>query len=538
MKLKLLAFFSLAFVFLNISIVNASGIENLSLVVVDNGGNHRYFECAPLYNPENNHLMYVLDPLASTYYESKYFYEIEEAPNDIELDDFKRINMYAYFGYGYQGRTDVKWYAITQYLIYEVLLGEERVYFSLDYGRTKYDVYEKEITELKDEVSTYLNDLATTDYEMNINEVFEVPKKYYSISNMDENVKENTDYYEIKVGQTNLDYQLISGQENYFKIVTSNRSSYARYLENNGLPLLQKNINIISLFSNLHIKFNSNKDENTTIDGKTIFGLYDENDNLVKQLMVPFDNDEIIINYLARMNYKVKMISNSFNVRHDDKVYSVDLSNDSKDLEIYLNYLRSKVIINLHDNKNNSLDNVKIKLISGNKNYSAWTDKNGNAMLWLEPGTYEVTALIDDNKYKSFLTRTINFYSQEDKYNFKFESELRTFKVKIYTNKDTEVWLDKDYCIYTSDGIGEFITTFGYHEIHAKDIEGYDLDVHNVSFDLTGDTSTYFVYTSKDNLSTEEIFIPNTGRNCNLWPLLLIESLVFSFVYKKFSVWR
>ena len=41
MKLKLLAFFSLAFVFLNISIVNASGIENLSLVVVDNGGNHR-----------------------------------------------------------------------------------------------------------------------------------------------------------------------------------------------------------------------------------------------------------------------------------------------------------------------------------------------------------------------------------------------------------------------------------------------------------------------------------------------------------------
>ena len=177
-------------------------------------------------------------------------------------------------------------------------------------------------------------------------------------------------------------------------------------------------------------------------------------------------------------------------------------------------------------------------MISGNKNYSAWTDKNGNAMLWLEPGTYEVTALIDDNKYKSFLTRTINFDSQEDKYNFKFESELRTFKVKIYTNKDTEVCLDKDYCIYTSDGIGEFITFFGYHEIHAKDIEGYDLDVHNVSFDLTGDTSTYFVYTSKDNLSTEEIFIPNTGRNCNLWPLLLIESLVFSFVYKKFSVWR
>lgn len=83
-----------------------------------------------------------------------HFNTLKEKPKHLSPSDAKKIEALAYYGYGYEDKNtshlDPKWYAITQYLIWQIESPEIEHYFvsSLTSSTPIYP-YEKEIAELK-----------------------------------------------------------------------------------------------------------------------------------------------------------------------------------------------------------------------------------------------------------------------------------------------------------------------------------------------------------------------------------------------------
>ena len=81
--------------------------------------------------------------------------------NDVELlydltsEDWNYLRLIAYLGYGYQNRTDIKWYAVTQFMIWDYILeGIGEIYF-IDEDNQPIDLYSKEIAELQYDVDRF-----------------------------------------------------------------------------------------------------------------------------------------------------------------------------------------------------------------------------------------------------------------------------------------------------------------------------------------------------------------------------------------------
>lgn len=70
-------------------------------------------------------------------------YDYYYGMNSLEEKLKNKIALIVYYGYGYQDRTDIKWYNITQYLIWEEIVKNEngQIYFE-DTNNSKIRIYE------------------------------------------------------------------------------------------------------------------------------------------------------------------------------------------------------------------------------------------------------------------------------------------------------------------------------------------------------------------------------------------------------------
>lgn len=85
-------------------------------------------------------------------------YEFYGDINPLNKELKNEIALITYFGYGYQNRTDKKWYVITQYLIWqEITKSENGIIYFEDENNNKLNVYEKEIQSIKEDIKKYKN---------------------------------------------------------------------------------------------------------------------------------------------------------------------------------------------------------------------------------------------------------------------------------------------------------------------------------------------------------------------------------------------
>ena len=64
------------------------------------------------------------------------------------------MNIISYYGYGYQYHTDIKWFGITQYVLWQNM-GYDDVYFTDSYYGNKVTMYLSEVSELQNLVNEY-----------------------------------------------------------------------------------------------------------------------------------------------------------------------------------------------------------------------------------------------------------------------------------------------------------------------------------------------------------------------------------------------
>lgn len=67
-------------------------------------------------------------------------------------DDWKYVNLIAYYGYGYQDRTELKWYIATQYMIWNYILRDKGKIYFVNEQNEKIDLYLEEMDAIEKDI--------------------------------------------------------------------------------------------------------------------------------------------------------------------------------------------------------------------------------------------------------------------------------------------------------------------------------------------------------------------------------------------------
>ena len=156
---KILLFLTLSFIYLlgttpvnatSDSFYEAEYIDNIYMVRYDKTTKTKYYQKARVYRrTSDGRLAYCLQPFIK-FNPSDNTYETVSNLPDISKETLTRINDIIGFGYNYKTHTDLKWYAITQLMIWQAVEPNNEFYFTDTLNGNKIEPYNQEIKEIND----------------------------------------------------------------------------------------------------------------------------------------------------------------------------------------------------------------------------------------------------------------------------------------------------------------------------------------------------------------------------------------------------
>lgn len=359
----------------------------------------------------------------------------------------REIEMITFFGYNYSRRTEVKWYTITQVLIWKVIYGNDNVYFIDKIGGEKIDRYDSEI-----------NDLYATIAEFKENNL-KFKQEEYEVYNSDTLVLENIDDYEVY------------------------KSDYKLTRENNTLKI-----------DNIHDdgKIYLGKMDNYYKYKISIFSYADGNE-LIRKGNFYYDVKEMVV--------KVKKGKINFNIDVIKDAYSID---DNIDNTCYILYKedkeRDKICFN-GDVRSYSFDNLEIgsyylKPISMGDGYYSGEEK----VIEITKDKLVENVTIEVPLIKNKIELYIKYLDNE-----LLEMEESSFEV--YDRNDNLVGILKT----DKYGYGEMELGYGkYRLVQIKGKDGYE-NIQDTIVDIQDNVRSYKLELTSKIDKDNEYVIPNTG---------------------------
>lgn len=501
----------------------------------------------------NSEYVYCIDPFTS---EVSGVYEGYIGYNDsfgLSRDQINRMNLLSFYGYGYNDHTDLKWYGITQYLIWQTLNLDD-LYFTDRY-------YGDRITQYVDEINE-LNNLVNSHYIVpsfiNTTNTYSINKEYELIDT--NNV---LDLYDIDYsGNVNVrkdgNSLLISSDVpglHTIRLIKKSKVTNDYILYNNGSSqnmfypgkyddvYASFNVNFISgtIEINKHDKDTDIKQGEATFEG-AVYGLYND-DGLIKNVVLD-NNGYGVINNLSLGDYYIKEISPSLGYLLDDTKYEVklDKNNTNKVVNVYEDVIKNKIKIikkygNDVINKYYLESDVSFELYDNNYNLvdTYITDNNGEIFLDLPYGDYylkqisgksgyTMTDIIDISVKNKDSDKLIELFDNEiiKKGNLEIKKIgsdgklLNDVRFRLYALNDIKS-LSGDIYYYKDDLIGEVVINDGYGYIndlyygnyYLKEVDtmsGYLLNTDKIDIDINNDINDVEVINEKYD-------IPSTGRD-------------------------
>ena len=115
----------------------------------------KYKNMYEIINRNTGEYVYCIEPgvvLKNGYFTSYEFLSQVDLAYEITDEDWDYLRMIANYGYGYKDRWDIKWYAATQFMIWEYILeGRGEVYF-VDGNNRKIDPLAEEIAMIENDL--------------------------------------------------------------------------------------------------------------------------------------------------------------------------------------------------------------------------------------------------------------------------------------------------------------------------------------------------------------------------------------------------
>lgn len=122
-----------------------------------NGKTVKYQQLSLLLKKSNGQFVYCIEPLIKIkngLIVAGQDYDQEVVAN-MSLSDWRRVSLLAYYGYGYGNHTDLKWYAVTQMLIWKTVEHNWDIYFTDKLNGKKVDKFVNEMNELNSMVEAH-----------------------------------------------------------------------------------------------------------------------------------------------------------------------------------------------------------------------------------------------------------------------------------------------------------------------------------------------------------------------------------------------
>ena len=193
-------------------------------IIKEKNGVRKYQQLSLMVRDSDKQFVYCVEPGISINKNNSYVgsdtnqYEFAK----ISEDDWKKINLIAYYGYGYRdanvNHEDLKWYSVTQYMIWQIVPNGYNIYFTDKLDGKKITKYSKEINEIKDLIDKHkvVSDFGISNLdvklgeEIRLNDQNKVLSKYKIIASNNLDVKVNDNNLVIKakkVGKYNIVFE-------------------------------------------------------------------------------------------------------------------------------------------------------------------------------------------------------------------------------------------------------------------------------------------------------------------------------------------
>ncbi len=505
-------------------------------------------------------------------------YDYYYGMNTLEDKLKNKIALIVYYGYGYQDRTDIKWYNITQYLIWEEILKNEngQIYFK-DTNNSKIKIYEKEIELIKEDIKNFesnpsflesgelknsydlkltdklifedtnnklkdfdiINDSNAIDYEVKNNKLIIKPIEPNIISIIFHRKTENLETMKIYINS--LSHNLISrGKINTNNLVLTLNIKEPEVilkgmsLEPNKFPLTDNEYKIyseegIELYSNIRLNKEGISEKINLFPGKYY----------LEQTKTSY-------------GYKLNQERIYFDINKED--ITLDIKNELETKKVSIEYqliknnsdiaLNSNIKLNIYDEANNFIKEIT-------------TDNNGKVSIDLIFGKYKI--------YKSTQNRDIKELANIDvNENFNENKAIIIKEELLENNSDNESNIKKGtiiinkidyinnkplsgikYALYNKDRelIKEAITDLD-GKIIFKDLETGIYYIKEILNDGDYKRDEEIKIEVKENIDTiitsnnrTEIDVPNTySRNNSIYLLLYI--LIGSIYFKNAKFYK
>lgn len=459
-------------------------------------------------------------------------------------EQWRRITLLAYYGYGYGNHTDIHWYTVTQYLIWQTVPHGYDIYFTDSLNGNRITKYTNEINELNrlveehnispnitnDTIDMVIGDTVELTDSNNVLNKFEV----VDTNNVSASISGNTlsitanDVGDGSVTISKRDKNYSHPAIIYYHPTSQDlmmRGAYDPIDVNLKIEIVGGKVSVkkVDMDTGLGIA-----QGDATLDG-AVYGIYDLEGNRVGEV-ISKGGEYVTSDYLPSLGtfflkeeksstgYELNETKYFFNITKDDLYPEVDVTEKviERDLKIFKVYASDETGF-LTGEPNVTFD-IYLKS-TGEKVTSITTDENGYATATLPYGTYTVRQVssTEDHEMVEDFEIVVNEYSEDPIYkllaNAEITARLKVIKIdsetgntipvagikfKIFDVKNNEYVCqvtDKEQCVFETNDEGILLTPLplesGTYRLEEQDqkLDGYLWNEEALTFAI-GDDST------------------------------------------------
>lgn len=273
-------------------------IPNIYINKVMSNGYKRYQQGLVIRRKGDDHFAYCLEPFLSLNSSSVYdeYQDNYSAHLVISNAVWQRINLLSYYGYMYEGHEDIKWYAITQVLIWRTVNSSYDIYFTETLnGKRKANAFQNEISEIENLIKNHNKKISFANQKIKANLGTKITLEDSN------NVLNN---YEIT--SSNIPANI---ENNYLNLEANKIGQFQIHL-----------INKDKKYSNNPLIYQSDNSQNIMITGSyadiNIDLQIDVSGLAIKVIKKDYDSDDIIKK--ANLKFKIKNIDTNEYVENSD----------------------------------------------------------------------------------------------------------------------------------------------------------------------------------------------------------------------------
>ena len=459
-------------------------------------------------------------------------------------EQWRRITLLAYYGYGYGNHTDIHWYTVTQYLIWQTVPHGYDIYFTDTLNGNRITKYTNEINELNrlveehnispnitnDTIDMVIGDTVELTDSNNVLNKFEV----VDTDNVSASISGNTlsitanDVGDGSVTISKRDKNYSHPAIIYYHSTSQDlmmRGAYDPIDVNLKIEIVGGKVSVkkVDMDTGLGIA-----QGDATLDG-AVYGIYDLEGNRVGEV-ISKGGEYVTSDYLPSLGtfflkeeksstgYELNETKYFFNITKDDLYPEVDVTEKviERDLKIFKVYASDETGF-LTGEPNVTFD-IYLKS-TGEKVTSITTDENGYATATLPYGTYTVRQVssTEDHEMVEDFEIVVNEYSEDPIYkllaNAEITARLKVIKIdsetgntipvagikfKIFDVENNEYVCqvtDKEQCVFETNDEGILLTPLplesGTYRLEEQDqkLDGYLWNSEALEFTI-GDDST------------------------------------------------